>query len=533
MNATKLGKQLQPKRTGGAGLSGLEFYGLHDYKMLLFRRKWMLLTIALVIAVFISLGTYRFPNLYKASTTIVVDPGKVPDSYVKSTATLDANQRLVMLQEQILSTTRLGQVIDELGLYSGLRKTRTLEDVVTQMRRDIKIEPVVFGSAGKELQAFSISSTSRSATLAAKVANRLASSFIEENMKVREQQVLGTADFFDRELEKAKQDLDEKAKSIEQLRTHYASDLPESQNLNVQALTATQLRMTAETDATSRAQHQKVYLESLLADSPTVVDLDSNGNTGNTAGLEEQLQHLQEEMDQLNSRYGPQYPDVLSKAAEIHSIQEEIKKQEKLGTQEMKRPSTGGRRHNPVVESQIAQLADEVRQHEDRERELRSQVAYYESTLRQAPAVAQQLTAAANDYSNAADRYKRLEDHKFTAELSSDVETRQKGERFVILEPAQPPERAYAPNRPLIDALGLVLGLGLSLLLVVILEIMDATVKTQRELSEGINSPIFGEIPWLNTRSERRHRRIWTALAAGANVALVTGYVGLFAAALK
>lgn len=527
MNGTKQ----QPRRASSDGLAGLEYYGFREYKRLLFRRKWMIVAIALLTGLGTAFIGHRMPDLYKASTTVIIDPGKVPESYVKSTATLDANQRLAMLQGGILSTTSLSQVVDELGLYDDLKKTKTREEIVVAMRKDIKIEPVTFGAASKELQAFSISFVSQSAKIAALVANRLASLFIEENLKVRSQQVLGTADFFDRELEKAKKDLDEKTEKLDQLRVQYASDLPEAQNLHVQALTTLQLELRSQMDAISQAEHQKVYLQSLLADSAPVVNLDGR-DTSNTAGLQEELGLLQEEMDQLRTRYGPSYPDVVSKEADIESLKNQIKDAEKSGAKAA--PSTAAaKHHNPVIESQIAQLDDEIKKREGQEKALKSQIGYFESKLDQAPAAEQQLTAANNDYTNAADHYKRLEDHKFTAELSSDVESRQKGERFVILDPAVAPEHPYQPNRPLIDVLGLVVGLGLALFLVVLIEILNSTVKTQRELTDRLKAPVFGEIPWLMTKSSRRRRLLWTALALSGNAGLAAGYFGLLAVALR
>ena len=73
------------------------------------------------MACVVSFAAYRAPSLYEAKTTIMVDPGKVPDSYVKSTATIDATERLSLLQEQILSTTRLSQVVDERYPFEGLQ----------------------------------------------------------------------------------------------------------------------------------------------------------------------------------------------------------------------------------------------------------------------------------------------------------------------------------------------------------------------------------------------------------------------------
>src|SRR4029077_5755643 len=95
------------RREFESALGGLEYYSLKDYKRLFLRRKWAILSVTLAIALLTSVGAYFYPDFFKASTIVMVDPGKVPDYYVRSTATIAATQRLALLQEQILSNTKL------------------------------------------------------------------------------------------------------------------------------------------------------------------------------------------------------------------------------------------------------------------------------------------------------------------------------------------------------------------------------------------------------------------------------------------
>jgi polysaccharide chain length determinant protein (PEP-CTERM system associated) len=519
------------KETLGVRVSGLEFYSLRDYRKLLWSRKWLIVFVTLAVACMVSFAAYRMPSLYEAKTTIMVDPGKVPDSYVKSTATIDASERLALLQEQILSTTRLSQVIDELHLYEDSKQTLSRGEIVARMRKDVVVNAAAAVAPGKDLRAFEISYTSQNPALAARVADRLASLFIEQNMKVREQQVLGTVDFFDHELETAKQDLDQKGQKLAHLKAQYFAELPEAQAWHAQALTSLQIEMRSEMDAISAAQQQKVYLESILADTPSVSNLDSGA--GASSELDGQLERLQEEMDQLRARYGPSYPDVVAKAADIDKLQKQLKQQSSAGVIAKTSSNPVRKHHNPVIESQIAQIDNEIQERRARETKLKDQIAYHEGVLEKAPGAEQELTTATNDYNYAADHFKRLEDHKFSADMSSDVETRQKGERFIVLEPAQTPTRPASPNRPLLDAVGLVGGFVLALGTVLALEVADRTIKTQRELAERLKAPIFGEIPWRATK--RAHRRGWAISVIGfaANSVLAFAYSGLLLKALR
>jgi uncharacterized protein involved in exopolysaccharide biosynthesis len=435
----------------------------------------------------------------------MVDPGKVPESYVKSTATIDANQRLSILQEQILSDTRLGQIADEMGLYRNLKGKQTQDRIMGMMRKKITVEVTTAPPPAKTLKGFTVMFAAQSPVLAAKVSNRLASLFIEENINVREQQVLGTANFFDTQLQKAKQEVNDKAQILANLKSKYAAELPEAQNLHLQALTSSQLALREEVDATNRAEQQKTALEAQLASAPNVVDLDSTGSTAAT-GLEGQLDRLKAEMDQLRSHYGPNYPDVLIKAAEIEGVKKKI---QDLGAQGQSDASLNKKHQNPALENQIAELDQQIGKHEARQAELQSQIKFHVAAIGGVPAVQEQVSAATNELAIASDRYKRLEDRKFGADMFSDIESRQQGERFVLLEPAQPPDAPVSPNRKLISAVGAAAGLMLSLFVVAVLELTDASVKTKREVVERLKVPVFGEIPRLNTSNAVR-RRFWS-----------------------
>jgi uncharacterized protein involved in exopolysaccharide biosynthesis len=252
------------------------------------------------------------------------------------------------------------------------------------------------------------------------------------------------------------------------------------------------------------------------------VNLDASGNDANT-GLEQQLERLQAEMDQLRSHYGPNYPDVLSKAADIQTLQQKIKKLADQG----KLDSSVTKHHNPAIESQIAQVEEQIRKHEARQNELRSQIKFHVGAISGVPAVQEQVSSATNDLTIASERYKRLEDRKFGADMFSDVEARQQGERFVLLDPAQPPDHPTTPNRQVIDLIGAVAGLVLSLVLVALLELLDPAIKTEREVRERLKAPILGEIPLLTSAADGRRRRWRSVLAATGSLLLAVGYAGV------
>ena len=505
------------------GLSGLEYYGLKDYGRMFGRRKWFIVVTALSLALLTAIVAYFIPNSYRARTTILVDPQKVPDYYVNSTVTISVVDRLATLRQQILSETRLNQIIEEMGLYKDQKKKRTQEELVTSMQKDIIVEVAPTARPDKALGAFSISYINRDPVVAARVTNRLASVFIEENIKDRELSVEGTSDFLTKELNDAHKDLEEKEAQITALKTKNVGELPESESTQVQTLNTLQIELQSEREALNQAQQQKLYLQSLLGENPSVVNVDSE-QSPDVVLMQSQLAQKQTELDELHKRYGAKYPEVVKKQAEIQDLQNRIADGEKQSATRPKIKPSPVKSHNPVVESQLSRLDQEIEKHSQRQHEIEQQIATHQAHLERIPLFQQQISSVMRDYQAAQDHYKYLLERKFSADMASDLEVRQKGERFEVLDPAQVPEKLDTPNRPLINLIGLVVGLMVAFVGSLALEIFDSTVKTEREVISELQAPIFGEIPWLPTKKERRRKVRRTILAFMGSALLATAY---------
>ena len=509
---------------GPMNLSGLQFFTLQDYVRLLSRRKWFIVLVTFGFAVAVAIVTYFIPNSYKATTVILVDPQKVPDYYVNSTVTTSIVDRLATLRQQILSETRLSQIIDEMGLYQKLKNKMPQEELVKRMKLDILVEVGASPKAEKTLGAFSVSYFNSNPSVAAQVTNRLASLFIEENIKGREQAVQGTADFLTRELQDAQKELKEKEEQITALKTQYVAELPESETSDVQALTSLHIQLQRERDAIIQAQQQQVYLQSILGESPSIVNLDAQ-KSAEADSLQGQVAQLEGELDDLRKRYGVAYPDVVKKEMQIQELQNRIAEAEKQGRSKATVKRAPARNHNPVIESQLAKLDDVIHQHEQRQKDIERRIAVRQGQLERIPLFQQQMSSIMRDYQAAQDHYKYLLERKFSADMATDLEIRQKGERFEVLDPAQVPYKPDSPNRPLFNLVGLALGVLVGFASALTLEFFDTSVRTEREVVEVLGAPIFGEIPWLPTEADNS-RRLWRTIYACAGTStLVAVYL--------
>jgi polysaccharide chain length determinant protein (PEP-CTERM system associated) len=487
-----------------------------DYLVIVKRRKFWLILPALGILIVAAVVAWRLPDTYRCETVILVDPQKVPENYVRSATTSNIADRLSTIYEQVTSPARLKNLIDSMGLYPDLKRRLGDQEVLRIMRQSIGVEPV--SSLGTQLSAFRITFKGTNAVEAAQVANQIATMFIDENLKAREQQSYGTADFLQTELDKTASELHDKENELAQLRSRYIQDLPESTQFHVQEAEnlRTQLRSTEE--HISRDQQEKAYLQSMMAATAPTVDLDLS----NTSGRQSEIENLQTKLDLLKARYGPGHPDVRKLQADLTRLKEK-EGDTTIPTEAIK---AGARKtHNPVLESQIERLDQDIADQKKAVAQLQSDINFHVSKMERVPIFEQKTAGITRDYDTLRTRYTSLLDKKLSADTASAMESRQKSERFVMLSPAQVPEKPFSPNRPLLLLGGLVVGLLVGIGAAMVRDMSDETVRDSREAEKILGKPVLSGVPEILTAKEQWRNRLTLGAAGVATVmvALVTG----------
>jgi polysaccharide biosynthesis transport protein len=486
---------------------------IKEYLAVARHRKWWIILTTIAVAIPVATIAVRLPNVYSAATVIRVDAQKVPSSFVPSPVNSRLDDRMGDIQALLFSATNLHKLITSMNLYPERRSRMSDEDLMQYIRHAVSIDTVV--QNGRPVSAFRISYRGRDPVVVTQVANQLASTFIEENIKAREQQSYGTAEFLNAELQRTKEELEKKEAELRNVKTRYAMDLPESQQFHVQALDSLQRQMRDSGDRVRDAEHQKVYLQSMMASYPPTVDLDNAGASSRTgSGYQPQIQKLEDRLGQLQSRYGPAHPDVRKARAEL----EELRKKE--AEEEVNRPTVEAvpqqaprTIHNPVLESQLAKLDDDIKAQRKLQQDLQPQIEFHMSKLGRIPIVEQQMTELTRDYETLRTHYLGLLDKKLSADTANELESGQKGERFVILDPARTPDKPIGPNRLLITIAGLIGGLAGGIGLAIFREITDASVRNELEAAKIAGGAVLVCVPAIFSDKDLRSRR-WRAAAA-------------------
>jgi succinoglycan biosynthesis transport protein ExoP len=489
------------------------------------RRWWILLSIFLCWAAVWS-GGWLWPASYESQGLILVQQPQVPEQYVTPNVTLDLQERVQSMTQQILSRTRLQSVIDRFHLYPpshGLSSLLQPRDAVEQMRRDIKIDFVESdnaraGHAG--LMAFKIYYSARSPELAQQVNSELTSLFIDENLKAQQQLSESTTVFLDNQLSDARDKLEEQEAKVRAYKAKHLGDLPSQLESNVQILSGLQGQLQTTQRALDGANQQKLYLESLQQQYQSV-----------------EADDLNSELTNLRSKYTDDYPDIIALKekiakrevlrkrieSEIGSKQKSDKPTEKLEPGAAEIVQSGSPTTMMQIQSQIKANQLEIQNYEKRQKVLESQISAYQARLNLTPETEQELAEISRGYDESKANYDSLLKKQSQSLLATSLEKRQQGEQFRILDPPSLPEKPSAPNHLLVSLGGLVLGIIVGIVLSAVLELTDVRVRQEEDLEGLVPTRVLVGIPHLVTPGEDRTlvRRRWMEIGVAAGIVIL------------
>jgi len=487
---------------------------LQDYIALANRRKFWIIFPAVAVVIATAAAAWKLPNIYRCEAIILVQPQKVPSNYVSSTVTTGMTERMLTIYQEVTAPSRLRHLIDSMGLYPDLRKREGEQSAILAMAKAISVEQIT--SMGMQAAAYKVSYKGRDPAQTAQVTNQITAMFIEENLKAREEQSYGTSDFLDGELQKAAQELQDKEKQLAELRAQYGQDLPESSQFHLQEAEALRQQLRGAEQKMAQDQQQKVDLQSLEATTAPTVDMDLGA--GLSTG-ESQTEDLQTKLNALRSRYGPNHPDVRKLQAELDQA-----KAKQAETPPPKAASPMTRKiHNPVIDAQLEQLDQDIEKQKELASQLQAEIKFQLAGLQNIPTYQEKIGLIQRDYDALQGRYRSLLDKKMAAETATALESREKSERFVILDSAQIPDRPYSPNRPLLVAGGAILGILVGIGIGLGREVVDDSVRNDREAERILGAPVLSGVPEILTPNQMWQSTVRLCAVAAITVVVAFG----------
>jgi polysaccharide chain length determinant protein (PEP-CTERM system associated) len=500
-------------------------FNIHYYIDIFLRRIWYILIPVVIVFVGASIYALMAPKVYRATTLVLVTPQKVPEAIIKPTITSSIEDRLQSIGQEVLSRTRLEQIIAEFKLYPKEFRSLSKEEVVELMRKNIKIEVKGAGEgsrASKTEGYFTISYFGEDPQVVTMVTNKLASLFIEENLKFREQQAQGTVEFVSAELKKAKEKLDEQENEITTFKKQNLNELPEQRDANLKVLEQLQLQHQRINESLGKAEDRKLIIQNQLSSSKVLgmpaQNLDASmeeasSPSGQSSPLEslgeKQLILLKAQLEELLAKYTPRHPDVVITKKKIAELEKNIQESEKPIISSEKTRSV--RRVDPVQaqskllqeerRNQLMATDLEIKKLKNEDIKLKAMMSEYQARIEKTPMRELTLNALSRDYKNTYETYQSLAQKNVVSQQAENLERRQKGEQFKILDPARTPEKPFKPDIPKILLIGLLLGVGAGIGVAFSREQMDRSFRDAEDLTLALGIKVLANIPRVDNKA--------------------------------
>jgi polysaccharide chain length determinant protein (PEP-CTERM system associated) len=476
------------------------------------------------------------PNMYQSTATVLVERQQVPEALVRPTVTSELETRLRTISQEALSRSRLDALITRFGLYADLRKSSPQEAVIERMRSDIRLDLRGTDPRGRSTTiAFALSYRGRDPETVAQVTNSLASFFIEENLKARERQATGTAQFLKVQLQETRKRLDEQEKQVSDFKKRHVGELPQQMQANLATLE--QLNAQLRLNSVNRMRlEEKRELLAMQVPEASLVGTGAAASPPPTLTPHDQasslrLAQLKQQLDELASRFTPNHPSVVMKQAEITALEERLAREPKASPPSSAEGKSADVRPAPVLTPQAARIRQalgeveaEIKVLKDEDTRLRTALATYEARVGNIPKREQEFQELSRDYDSTRELYQSLTKRYDEAQIAESMEQRQKGEQFRILDPALASALPAAPNRPRLIMVALVLALGLGVGAVVLAEGLDTSFHSLDRLRAFTSVPIIVSIPRIVIETDKRRRR-WRFRLAAAGTTLALGLI--------
>ncbi|MCA1439195.1 lipopolysaccharide biosynthesis protein [Ensifer sp. IC4062] len=469
------------------------------YISILWRRIPYILAIttsALAIAVLVA---RILPPVYRASAKILVEAPQIPADLARSTVPTNAVDQFQIIQQQITTREYLLALADKLDLYgnnlpgdklSGSKEFSS-EDVVKDMRSRITFEQSERLGANTGASIFDVSFEAGEPVLAAKTVNELVAMILRSNQRQRTDRAGDTLRFFDREVARLGSDLNRLETDILKFKSENKDTLPESLDFRRRQQISQQERLILlEREESALRSRRSSLMDAYATGTPSV-------ESGPVTPEQQMLQDLNRALAEQLAIFSEKSPNIIALRARIASLQRGLRSSQATDT-------SGGQKALSGLDLQLSDADQRLETISREKASITQNIAELTRSIVATPASETALNSLERNRLNVQTQYNAAIARRAEALIGEQIELRSDGGRLSLLEPAAPPQSPISPHRRRIVAMGGAAGIGLSLALVALLEILNRTVRRPSELAQLLQYQPLATIPHVPTPAELR-----------------------------
>ena len=458
---------------------------------LVWRRRWFVIAIfcmAMIAGIFLAI---TLPKTYQSKTLIFVEPARVPDKYVQSIVSTDLDVRLNNITQMIMSQTNLMNIIERFQLFSEPEhKNMYIEDKIEKMRERTLVN-LITDSRRRTANSFAISFQGKDPYKVMNVVNAMATLVIDQNLKTRELQAVSTSEFLNDQLAKMRENLEAVEKDLGDYRKIHMGELPEQLNANLSVLDRLQQQL-SEKQMSLRNEKNRLISSGnqlqLAREQSNIV------STIQPQIGESSLEALKQQLADYKSRFTDQYPDVIQLQNRIAEMEKETGPVATTIEAELILQRKGIKREIAVIKQEISNF--------------NTQIVFYQRRVEDTPKREQELLSLKRNYENIQETYNSLLQRKLEADIAANMEKRQKGEQFRILDPARLPDKPIFPDMKKYFLMCVAAGLACCCGCIFLLNFLDNSVKKPEVVTDKLGIPILAVMPTIKHHKDIIRQRI-------------------------
>ncbi|WP_319583440.1 XrtA system polysaccharide chain length determinant [uncultured Pseudodesulfovibrio sp.] len=462
-------------------------FDLMRYVRLVLERKGILVSLALLVMFAAIIAAYAMPKKYRATSIVFIEQNVISDLVKGIAITPSMDMKIKAIKVTMLSRTMVLNVIKALDMDIHAASDRDLDAMIKGLQKNIEIR------LDEKKGVFMISYEGKDPVRARDVVNTLTRIYIEENTSTKRKESFEATQFLAEQIEVFKKRIDAAEKEIDKFKTESG-----------QVLFADEGAIRSELDdANSQLEQLSIRINALKA---------SRGLLISNTPLKQQLDNQQSALEAMRGRYTENHPKVRQLENAIAATKQQIK-------------TSGKSELNAVYRtSEYQSIKVELASLETTKEALEEEIKKNREILREIPAMRSELAELERKRKNETIIYEKLVSRYGQSEVSKEMELQDKSMSFRVLDPAVVPSTPSKPNRPLIILLGIIGGIGLGVGVIVLLDLINPSIKTLDDLKEyGV--PVLAVIPKVRdeeqlAKQRKRDRLVYAIGVVGLMVTL-------------
>lgn len=470
------------------------------YISIFLRRLPYFLVVALIVSAASIIIARTLPPTYVSQMRLIVESPQIPGNLAASTVNTTAAEQLQIIEQRLLTRPILLDIAEEFDVLPN-QDEASPDQIVDTMRANTRIR---IATGRNQANLMTITFEARSGRVAAGVLNAYLTEIQKLDVNYRKERASDTLEFFEQEVDRLSDELDRRSAQILEFQNENSDSLPASLQfrLTQQATLQTNIQQLDQQLFSLRNQREK-----LLEIYATTGQISTIGQQPQTQA-QQQLAQLRNQLDNDLGIYSENSPKIKILRARIARLEEVV-----AAEQATSAATSGAQTGNSTLDLQLAQLDSQIESLEDQKTDAEKRLAEVTRTIDQTPANAITLAELQRDYNNVQAQYNTAVARLASASTGERIEVTSQGQRISVIEYPVAPSSPTKPDRLMIAGGGTAFGIALGIGLVVLLELLNKSVRRPEDLINKLQVWPIATIPYVRTRGEViRARLAWAVV---------------------